>query len=87
MVRHILNLSLIAVLLIGAAFAQQGIKQLTTEELSALLEKEENIFYLDVREPSEIEQHGSVKGYVNIPVSQVEKRLSEIPKDKVIVTL
>jgi len=64
-----------------------GAKQLSTEELEKLLEKRENIFFLDVREPDEIKQLGSVEGYVNIPLGQLESRLGEIPRNKLIVTL
>jgi rhodanese-related sulfurtransferase len=51
----------------------------------ALLEKGE-VFFLDVREPKELEDLGTLEGYVNIPLGQIEKRLSEIPKDKAIIT-
>jgi rhodanese-related sulfurtransferase len=51
------------------------------------LERKDAIFFLDVREPFEIERLGSVKGYVNIPIGQLEARLKEIPKDKFVVTL
>lgn len=61
-------------------------KELTPEELSKLLEKRENLFFLDVREPAEIAQLGSIKGYVNIPIAQLEGRLGEIPREKLIVT-
>lgn len=60
---------------------------LSTEELEKYLKDGKNIFFLDVREPKEIEDLGSVKGYVNIPLGELEKRLSEVPKDKLIVTL
>ncbi|HEU0138368.1 MAG TPA: rhodanese-like domain-containing protein [Bryobacteraceae bacterium] len=62
-------------------------KELTAGELEKLLASKDNIFYLDVREPEEIQQLGSVRGYVNIPIGQLEARLKEIPKDKLIVTL
>ncbi|MFN7995882.1 MAG: hypothetical protein U0Q18_19880 [Bryobacteraceae bacterium] len=62
-------------------------KDLSTEELEKLLEKRENLFFLDVREPEEIKQLGSIDGYVNIPLGQLESRLGEIPKNKLIVTL
>ena len=62
-------------------------KPLSTEELEKLLEKRENLFFLDVREPDEVKQLGSLEGYVNIPLGQLEKRLGEIPKNKLIVTL
>jgi len=44
------------------------------------------IFFLDVREPKEIEELGSYAGYVNIPMSQLESRLGELPKDRPILT-
>ena len=62
-------------------------KQLSTDELEKLLEKRENLFFLDVREPDEIKQLGSIEGYVNIPLGQLESRLGEIPKAKLIITL
>ena len=69
------------------AESKSSTKKLTTEELEKLLEKRENLFFLDVREPDEIAKLGSVEGYVNIPLGQLEKRLNELPKDKLIVTL
>lgn len=62
-------------------------KQLTADELKALLESGKKLFYLDVREPREIKELGTIKGYVNIPLSELEKRVGEIPKEAVVVTL
>jgi rhodanese-related sulfurtransferase len=67
--------------------AQSDSKKLTTEDLEKLLEKKDSIFFLDVREPDEIARLGSVKGYVNIPLGQLESRLKEVPKNRVIVTI
>jgi rhodanese-related sulfurtransferase len=72
-------------LIAGCALAQT--KNLTPEELAKLLEQKDKVFFLDVRSPDEIEKLGSVKGYVNIPLDQLEARLKEVPKDKLIVTL
>jgi rhodanese-related sulfurtransferase len=69
-----------------AAVAVGAVKQLSPDELAKLLEKKDNLFFLDVREPEEIERYGSLPGYVNIPLGQLEKRLNEVPKDKLIVT-
>ena len=66
------------------AVAQQAPK-MTSDEVMALLEKGE-VFFLDVREPKELEDLGTLEGYVNIPLGQIEKRLNEIPKDKAIIT-
>lgn len=63
------------------------VKELSAEELARLLEQPDKVFFLDVREPYEIQMLGSVQGYVNIPMSQLPARLGEIPKNKVIVTL
>jgi rhodanese-related sulfurtransferase len=68
-----------------AALAQT--KELTADELAKLLEQKDKVFFLDVRSPAEIEKLGSVKGYVNIPIDELEARLKEVPKDKLIVTL
>ena len=66
------------------AMAQQAPK-MTSDEVMALLEKGQ-VFFLDVREPKELEDLGTLVGYVNIPLGQSEKRLHEIPKDKAIIT-
>src|SRR5437870_11542371 len=60
-------------------------KKLSADELKDLLEKKD-VFFLDVREPKELEELGTIKGYVNIPLDQLERRLSEIPKNKLIIT-
>ncbi len=62
-------------------------KTLSVDQLAKLLETPEKVFFLDVREPEEIARLGSVKGYVNIPLTKLEGRLKEIPKEKLIVTL
>jgi rhodanese-related sulfurtransferase len=74
------------------AFAQDASKQTEVrkitdaEDLAQLLKDEKNMFFLDVREPKEIEELGSLKGYVNIPMGELEKRMGEVPKDKTIIT-
>lgn len=42
-------------------------------------------FILDVRTPSEY-QSGHIKGSVNVPVQELSKNLSKIPKGKTIIT-
>ena len=77
----------VALVLPAAAADDKQTKELSAEELGKLLEQKDKVFFLDVRSPAEIESLGSVKGYVNIPLDQLEGRLKEIPKDKLIVTL
>ena len=60
-------------------------KRVKAEEIDSLMASGK-VFFLDVREPKEIEELGSYEGYVNIPVTQLEKRLGELPKDKLILT-
>jgi rhodanese-related sulfurtransferase len=48
--------------------------------------QEKKVFFLDVREPKEIEELGTLEGYYNIPIGDLEKRLGELPKDKLILT-
>ncbi len=48
--------------------------------------QEKKVFFLDVREPKELEELGTLEGYYNIPLGQLEKRLGELPKDKLILT-
>jgi hypothetical protein len=59
--------------------------KMSSDDVMALLEKGE-VFFLDVREPKELVELGTLEGYVNIPLGQIESRLSEIPKDKAIIT-
>ena len=45
-----------------------------------------DVIVIDVREPKEIEELGGYEGAINIPVTELEKRLGELPKDKTILT-
>ena len=42
--------------------------------------------FLDVREPKEIAELGTIEGYVNIPVDELADRLDELPRDQPILT-
>ena len=59
--------------------------KMASDDVMVLLEKGQ-VFFLDVREPNELEELGTFDGYVNIPLGQIEKRIKEIPKDKAIIT-
>jgi rhodanese-related sulfurtransferase len=78
-----MRLLAIAGLLAMSALGQN----ISTVELEKYLKEGKDIFFLDVREPKEIQELGSVEGYVNIPLGELEKRLNEVPKDKLIITL
>jgi hypothetical protein len=55
------------------------------EDIDSVMQ-DKKVFFLDVREPKELEEFGSYEGYVNIPMSQLESRMAEIPKDRPILT-
>ena len=84
------HIVLVLVSLVGFLFAQPstvvGPKKLTPEELKQMIDSKQEFFFLDVREPKELEERGTIKGYVNIPLSQLENRVKEIPKNVAIVS-
>lgn len=41
---------------------------------------------LDVRRPEELEEFGTVEGYLNIPIEELADRLEEVPRDRPILT-
>ena len=45
-----------------------------------------NVVLLDVREAWELEKYGTREGYIHIPLFELEERLDELPKDKMILT-
>ncbi len=45
-----------------------------------------DVIFLDVRESWELEQLGTRPGYVHIPLAELESRLTELPRDKMILT-
>ena len=60
-------------------------EKMASDDVMVLLEKRE-VFFLDVREPKELVELGTLDGYVNIPLGQIEARLAEIPRDKAVIT-
>jgi rhodanese-related sulfurtransferase len=60
-------------------------KRVKPDDIDALLAKGE-VVVLDVREDAELVETGTVKGAIHIPLGQLEARLAELPKDKVILT-
>jgi adenylyltransferase/sulfurtransferase len=70
----------------AAAPAAAEVPVVDVASLKQRLDAGEDIFLLDVRNPDEIVEHGMIAGSVNIPIDQLEARVSEVPKDKPIVT-
>ncbi len=59
---------------------------LATEKLVPLLEEQESIFLLDVREPDEWEDW-RISGTVNIPLGQLESRLGEVDTTRRVIVI
>ena len=66
--------------------AAPEVKEMDVAALKQRLDAGEDIYLLDVRNPDELVEHGMIEGSVNIPIDQLEARISEVPKDKPIVT-
>jgi rhodanese-related sulfurtransferase len=64
--------------------ALAAVKDISSREAKALLEKNKNIFVLDVRTPQENSQ-ARLPGSVLIPISEFERRINEVPKNKTIL--
>ncbi|MFS1511689.1 rhodanese-like domain-containing protein [Chengkuizengella sp. SCS-71B] len=60
------------------------LKTLNTTDFSEVLNKNKSNILIDVREPHELKT-GYIKDAVNIPLSQMKKRLDEIPEDKTVM--
>ena len=60
-------------------------KRFDPADLKSRLDGGENVYLLDVRRPDELVEHGAIEGYVNIPIDELEGRISEIPKDGKVV--
>ncbi len=61
-------------------------KKLSRAELDQLLANPSTLL-LDVRRPDEVTSIGGFPVYLSIQAAEIEKHLSEIPKDRVIVTV
>jgi rhodanese-related sulfurtransferase len=59
-------------------------KNISARDAKALLDKNKNIYLLDVRTPQEYGQ-GKLAGSVLIPIGEFERRIGEVPKNKTIV--
>jgi rhodanese-related sulfurtransferase len=59
-------------------------KNISSRDAKSLLEKNKNIYLLDVRTPQEYSQ-GRLAGSVLIPIGEFERRFSEVPKNRTIV--
>lgn len=66
------------------SLALAAAKDVTAKDAKALMDKNKNVFLLDVRTPQENSQ-GRLPGTVLIPINEIERRIAEVPKNKTIV--
>jgi rhodanese-related sulfurtransferase len=77
-------LAVILFLFIKQMLPMKGLKNLSSEEVKELLKKPKEYTFIDVREVHEYNS-GHIKGFKNIPLSQLNQRLHEIDRNKPIV--
>jgi rhodanese-related sulfurtransferase len=62
-------------------------KQLTNQEFDAYLAHPDQVLLLDVRRPDEVSAIGGFPVYLSIQAKDLKNHLSEIPKDRPIITV
>jgi rhodanese-related sulfurtransferase len=94
------KLILIAILAAATALAQTGgpgaaqgkaapskAKMLSRAEFDDLVSHPDRVLLLDLRRPDEVSTNGGFAVYLSIQIGELEKHLSEIPKDRMIITV
>jgi len=66
------------------SLASAAVRDISSREAKALLEKNRNIFLLDVRTPQENSQ-AKLPGTVLIPISEFERRIGEVPRNRTVL--
>jgi|SRR6185369_4973517 len=79
-----LCISFLIPLLTASALVAAPSRDISSAEAKAFIDKNRNVFVLDVRTPQERSQ-GFIPGSVLIPIDKIEKRLSEVPKNRPVV--
>lgn len=59
-------------------------REISSRDAKAIMDKNKNVFLLDVRTPQENSQ-GRLPGTVLIPINEFERRINEVPKNKTII--
>lgn len=82
MMRKLVPAVLMVCMVSTLAFA--GAQDISSREAKALLEKNRNVFLLDVRTPQENSQ-ARLPGTVLIPINEFERRIKEVPRNRTIL--
>ena len=66
--------------------ADSPVPELTPAQLAEFVESGEAVF-LDVRPPQEIEEVGTLPGYISIQIDELPDRMDELSRDRPLVVL
>ena len=61
-----------------------GAKEMSPQELKSYIDRKTKTLIIDVREPEAFEKE-TIKGAINIPISQLQSRFKDIPRDTTVV--
>ncbi|MBI5655768.1 MAG: rhodanese-like domain-containing protein [Geobacter sp.] len=81
--RNILAIFLLLIATVTAALGA-GYRNVMSVEAKRIIEQKKNVYLLDVRTPEEFRQ-ARMKGGMLIPLSEIERRLVEVPKNRPIL--
>lgn len=62
-------------------FRSRSVKGISPRELHGMMQKGDQLFLLDVRQPLELREAGTIPGVVNIPLGELQRRVGELPED------
>jgi len=62
-----------------------GVQRIPIPELKKKIDSNKKPVIVDVREPKEVKESGAIPGAIHIPMNQLERRMSELPKNADIV--
>ena len=77
-------LSALILVCMAWSLALAGARDITSKDAKALLDKNKNVFLLDVRTPQENSQ-ARLAGTVLIPIGEFERRINEVPKNRPVI--
>lgn len=75
-----------ALLLTAVVALAAGVKGLSVKETRALIDRTPNLYILDVRTPDEFREV-RLKNSVLIPVSELERRVAQVPKNRPVLVV
>lgn len=83
MVKRFLTAAVLLLSITAAAVAADY-RNITARDAKAILDKNKNVLFLDVRTPQETAQ-GYIPKALLLPINEIERRSGEIPKNRPII--